>query len=63
MTLAIERPQRQVDGLLKADINRTYAGTLYIAYCRHKNLHTIISFFQIDITFNVSLNKVTIRLN
>ena len=39
--------------------NRTYAGTLYIAYCRHKNLHTIISFFQIDITFNVSLNKVT----
>ena len=27
------------------DIDRTYAGTLYIAYCRHKNLHTIISFF------------------
>ena len=26
-------------------IFRTYAGTLYIAYYRHKNLHTIISFF------------------
>jgi len=24
---------------------RTYAGTLYIAYCRHEILHTIISFF------------------
>ena len=36
---------------------RTYAGTLYIAYCQHEILHTIISFFQIDITFNVSLNE------
>jgi hypothetical protein len=25
---------------------RTYAGTLYIAYCRHEILHTIISFFS-----------------
>jgi hypothetical protein len=40
-------------------LDRTYAGTLYIAYCRYEILHTIISFFQIDITFNVSLNKVT----
>ena len=40
-------------------IIRTYASTLYVAYCRYEILHTIISFFQIDITFNVSLNKVT----
>ena len=25
--------------------NRTYASTLYIAYCRYEILHTIISFF------------------
>ena len=25
---------------------RTYASTLYIAYCRYKILHTIISFFS-----------------
>jgi serine/threonine protein kinase len=30
---------------LPRDKNRTYAGTLYIAYCRHEILHTIISFF------------------
>ena len=44
---------------------RTYAGTLYIAYCQHEILHTIISFFQIDITFNVSLeliHKVNLKL-
>ena len=38
---------------------RTYAGTLYIAYCQHEIVHTIISFFLIDITFNIPLNKVT----
>ena len=32
---------------------RTYAGTLYIAYCQNKIVNTIISSFQTNITFNI----------
>jgi transposase len=32
-------------GLTNLFIDRTYAGTLYVAYCRYEILHTIISFF------------------
>ncbi len=34
-------------------MNRTYAGTLYIAYRQNEIVNTIISFFRINITFNI----------
>jgi hypothetical protein len=50
------KKQIKLDSIMVCDSARTYAGTLYIAYCRHEILHTIIGFFQINITFNISSN-------
>ena len=36
---------------------RTYAGTLYIAYCQNEIVNTIISYFRIDIKSNIYKNK------
>ena len=36
------------------NIFRTYAGTIYIAYCKNEIVNTIISFFWTGITFNIS---------
>ena len=38
-------PIKNFQSAKQSFIFRTYAGTLYIAHCRHKNIHTIISFF------------------
>ena len=50
LAIATSQAQNPIPFLIEF---RTYAGTLYIGYCRHEILHTIISFFQIDITFNI----------
>ena len=55
LTQSFERLELKVldkDSALELLI-RTYAGTLYIAYCQNEIVNTIISSFRINITFNI----------